>query len=627
MKESEMKQLPMKTTQSKLAAIASADQPHHICYLTGDEIPVNPMDMALHSQIAKFTAGVSPISVILACMDWGLHLAASPGKQLDLLKMREKQATEWPKWISEAIAANAGGQKPITETGAELLAAGKDGRFAYPGWNAWPFNALKNSFLQTQEFWQSATTGVRGVSAHHEYVVNFVSRQMLDMLSPSNYPLLNPEVLATTVETKGKNLVSGMLHWMQDNGLELDVNGNGKLNHTPKPLAYTPGHEVAITPGKVVFRNDLIELIQYSPQTAKVFAEPILIVPSWIMKYYILDLSQHNSLVRFLVEQGHTVFMISWKNPTKEDRDLGMHDYIDSGLFAALEEVGRITHKKPVHAVGYCLGGTLLSIGAAALANGAARKAHPALPQIKSITLLAAQTDFSEPGELGLFIDESQLAILDAQMWEKGYLDGDQMASSFQLLNSRDLIWSKIMREYQLGTRNSPNDLMSWNADSTRLPYRMHSEYLKHLFLHNDLAEGRYEVNGHSIALTDLHLPMFVVGTARDHVSPWRSVYKIHLLSDSPIEFVLASGGHNAGIVSEPGHAHRSYQYLPVEKRSTTYSDPEEWLAAASTAPGSWWIHWQQWLEQHSSPNKITALTPESDPDLGDAPGQYVMEK
>lgn len=607
----------MKTNQSSLAALASAGDPHHICYLTGDEGKVNPLDMAIHSLIAELTGGISPVSVMQAWSDWAIHFAISPGKQVELLTMLQRQTTNWLTLHQELLHKRAPEKAQATDR--------KDTRFTHESWGNWPFNAISRIFLQNQQLLQEATTGVRGVSPHHENVVNFMSRQILDVISPSNYPWLNPEVLAATVESGGKNLLSGLENWMHDIDLK-----QSKVNDNEKKLAnkiqYLPGRDVALTPGKVVFRNDLIELIQYSPQTPQVFSEPVLIVPSWIMKFYILDLSPHNSMVRFLVEQGHTVFMISWKNPDKEDRDLGMHDYIESGLFEALAEVARITNKTPVHTVGYCLGGTLLAIGVAALANGVSLQGGYAVPPIKSVSLLAAQTDFSEPGELGLFIDESQLAMLDAQMWEKGYLDGDQMAKSFQLLNSRDLIWSKIMREYQLGTRNSPSDLMSWNADTTRLPYRMHSEYLKHLFLHNDLAEGRYEIDGTAVSLRDIHVPMFVAGTAHDHVSPWRSVYKIFSLTDAPVEFVLSSGGHNAGIVSEPGHANRQYQYLPSDVQFKNI-DPEKWLSKSIAKPGSWWVYWQQWLSQHSSSTKIKALDPIEVHQLGNAPGKYVFMK
>ncbi len=601
----------MKAKKSNLATLASTDAPHQICELAGDEVQVNPLDMAIHSRIAELTGGISPVSVMQAWSDWAIHFAISPGKQIEIVNTLQRQATDWLTFHQELLHERAPENTQANDR--------KDTRFTDKTWATWPFNAISRVFLQNQQLLQEATTGVDGVSAHHENVVNFMARQILDVASPSNYPWLNPEVIGATIDTGGKNLLAGAQNWLHDLGLQ-------HTEKSSKEIIYQPGRDVAITPGEVVYQNELIELLQYSPQTAKVFAEPILIVPSWIMKFYILDLSPHNSLVKFLVEQGHTVFMISWKNPGKEDRDLAMQDYIDSGLFSALSEIARITQKRPVHTVGYCLGGTLLAIGMAALANATQQKLAHAIPAIKSVTLLAAQTDFSEPGELGLFIDESQLAMLDAQMWERGYLDGDQMAKSFQLLNSRDLVWSKIMREYQLGIRNSPNDLMSWNADTTRLPYRMHSEYLRHLYLHNDLAEGRYEIKGRKISLRDIHVPMFVVGTAHDHVSPWRSVFKILSLTDAPVEFILSSGGHNAGIVSEPGHPNRHFQFL-LNGENIHQQDSENWLHNSTTELGSWWVYWQQWLAQKSSATKLKAKPPQKNTQLGSAPGKYVFEK
>jgi len=590
-----------------------------LCYLSDGKTEVHPLDMLLQNNIAKLTGGLSPASMALAWLDWGMHIAMSPGKQMALANLLQKQISSWPQFLTPIFTGSAEDKKSASSMSA-------DRRFSYPGWANWPFNAMSQSFLQGQELLQAATTGVRGVSAHHENVVNFMSRQLLDVVSPSNIPMLNPEVIATTQATGGRSLMTGAAHWLQDHGLEFTIPGVDTSEHKAEQLSYQPGRDVAVTEGKVVFRNHLIELIQYEPQTTKVYAEPVLIVPSWIMKYYILDLSPHNSLVRFLVSQGHTVFMISWKNPGMEDRNLGMQDYLDSGLFAALEETGKSSKHKAVHTVGYCLGGTLLAIAAAALASEHVKEYTQHLPAVQSLTLLASQTDFTEPGELGLFIDESQIAMLDAQMYEQGYLTGEQMTGSFQLLNSRDLIWSKIMREYQMGTRNSPNDLMSWNADTTRMPYRMHSEYLKHLFLHNDLAEGRYEVHGHAVALNDIQAPMYVLGTVRDHVSPWRSVYKIHVLTGAAIDFVLASGGHNAGIVSEPGHAHRTFQHLPADQRGQSFQQADDWLKAATTETGSWWTHWQAWLSSHSSATQIKAKAV-IDKGLGVAPGSYVFEK
>lgn len=601
----------MKSKQSILATTASTGAPRHICELTADKAQVNQLDMTIHSLIAELTGGISPASVMQAWSDWAIHFAISPGKQIEILSTLQRQATDWLSFHQELLHERAPENTQANDR--------KDTRFTDKKWVTWPYNAISRVFLQNQQLVQAATTDVSGVSAHHENVVNFMARQILDVVSPSNYPWLNPEVIDATINTGGKNLLAGAENWLHDLGLQ-------QTAKSPKEALYQPGRDVAITPGEVVYRNELIELIQYAPQTAQVFAEPILIVPSWIMKFYILDLSPHNSMVKFLLGQGHTVFMISWKNPGKEDRDLAMQDYLASGLFSALAEIARITQKKPVHTVGYCLGGTLLAIGMAALANITEQKLAHSIPTIKSITLLAAQTDFSEPGELGLFIDESQLAMLDAQMWEHGYLDGDQMAKSFQLLNSRNLVWSKIMREYQLGIRNSPSDLMSWNADTTRMPYRMHSEYLRHLFLHNDLAEGRYEVNRSKISLRDIHAPMFVVGTAHDHVSPWRSVFKILSLTDAPVDFVLSSGGHNAGIISEPGHPNRHFQFLS-NTASIHQQNPENWLRNSTTETGSWWTYWQKWLAQKSNATKLKAKQPQQNTQLGSAPGKYVFEK
>jgi polyhydroxyalkanoate synthase subunit PhaC len=382
------------------------------------------------------------------------------------------------------------------------------------------------------------------------------------------------------------------------------------------------GRDVAITPGKVIYRNRLIELIQYAPATDKVRPEPILIVPAWIMKYYVLDLSPNSSLVRYLTEQGFTVFMISWKNPEANDRDLGMDDYRELGVMAALDVVSAVIPDQPVHAVGYCIGGTLLSIAAAAMARDDDER-------LRSITLLAAQTDFHEAGELTLFINDSQIAFLEDMMWEQGFLDAKQMAGAFQILRSNDLIWSHNLHEYLMGERGEMTDLIAWNADATRLPYRMHSEYLRHLYLENDLAEGRYLVDGRPVALTDIRIPMFVVGTTWDHVAPWRSVYKVHLLTEAEITFLLTTGGHNAGIVSEPHRHDRKYQ-VKTKSSIDTYLDPDTWIATTPEKDGSWWPQWVLWLKERSTesvrPPRIGA--PESGySELGEAPGTYVLQE
>ncbi|MGX0939616.1 poly[(R)-3-hydroxyalkanoate] polymerase subunit PhaC [Cupriavidus metallidurans] len=563
-------------------------------------VPAERVDRLMHATLARATGGVSPVALSLAWLDWAWHLAGSPGKQAALV---QRIARAWQVGVK---------RRPTS------LPEDTDPRFADPDWERWPFALLRDTFLGIEAFWQEAATGPRGVSPHHEHVVSFAARQWTDMLSPSNSWWLNPEVLRAFAETGGGNFLAGARHWFdhQQEILAGYVPGASRR----RCASYWVGQNVAITPGRVVYRNALIELIQYAPQTTTVCREPVLFVPSWILKYYVLDLSPHNSLVRYLVERGHTVFMISWKNPREEARDIGLNDYLQQGLFDALAEVRRIAGTMPIHAAGYCLGGTLLAIGAAALG----RDPQPESTALKTITLFAAQTDFSEPGELGLFIDASELAYLDALMWEQGYLDGAQMAGAFQLLRARDLIWSRLMREYLLGEQAEQTDLMAWNADTTRLPYRMHSENLQRLYLRNELAEGRYCVDGRPVALADLKLPIFVVGTERDHVSPWRSVYKLHLLTSTEISFVLTSGGHNVGIISEPGLSGLRYRFS-TRSRDGPYLSPSAWFAQTSAVEGSWWPCWQQWLAAYSS----AAVTPPvlgGGIALGNAPGTYVLE-
>ncbi len=563
-------------------------------------------DRPLHASLAKATAGVSPAAVLQAYTDWAQHLAFSPDKQLDLV---EKTVSKWSRYVDYCLRACA---DPSCEACIEALP--QDKRFAGDAWQTQPFAAIYQGFLLTQQWWHNATTGVNGVSKHHEDVVSFVARQLLDTVSPANFPLTNPEVLAATVAQGGQNLARGAANFWED--WRRIVNGDGPVGVE----AFQVGRDVAVTPGKIVFRNRLIELIQYAPVTEEVHAEPILIVPAWIMKYYILDLSPENSLVKYLVEQGHTVFVLSWKNPTGEDRDLGMADYRELGVMAALDAVSAIVPKRHIHAVGYCLGGTLLAIASAAMARDGDDR-------LKSLTLFAAQTDFTEAGELMLFIDEAQVSFLEDMMAEQGYLDTKQVAGAFQLLRSNDLIWSAMVQTYLKGERRSMIDLMAWNADTTRMPHRMHSEYLRHLFLDNDLAESRYEVTGRPVSLRDIRIPVFAVSTIADHVAPWRSVYKIQWLTDADVTFVLSNGGHNAGIVSPPGHPRRHHQ-IATHREDENYVDPDAWQQAAVHHDGSWWPCWQEWLVKQSS----ETVTP---PAIGaprkgysvldDAPGAYVL--
>lgn len=561
------------------------------------------LDRMTHAGMAKLTRGVSPAALAGAYLDWLAHLSTSPGKQIEIT---QKAFRKWLR-LSGYAATCATCDDP---TPACIEPLPQDKRFRGEAWQKWPYSLIYQSFLLNQQWWYNVTTGVPGVTRQHENVMEFASRQMLDMASPSNFLLTNPEVLEKTREEGGQNLIRGFQTWMDD--LDRQIGG--------KPPAgvenFRPGHEVAVTPGKVVFRNHLIELIQYAPTTGKVRPEPVLIVPAWIMKYYILDLSPENSMVGYLVEQGYTVFMISWRNPDAEDRDLGMDDYRKLGVMDAIGAVQGVMPGRKIHGVGYCLGGTLLSIAAAAIGR---EEAEP----FASLSFFASQVDFTEPGELQLFINDSQLSFLEDMMWEQGFLDKTQMTGTFQMIRSADLIWSRIQRRYLMGEPAPMFDLMAWNADGTRMPYRMHSEYLRSLYLDNDLTEGRFAVDGRPISVTDIRVPVFSVGTVRDHVAPWRSVYKMHLYFDTELTFVLTSGGHNAGILSEPGHKHRSFQ-IATTQHDDRYVDPETWAAQTPATDGSWWPAWLSWLEQRSGDR---VAPPAMGKALADAPGSYVLQK
>jgi polyhydroxyalkanoate synthase len=572
---------------------------------TADGTETYHADRAVHAMLARLTGGISPAALMLAYADWLLHLGVSPQRQIEI---GHAALIDAKRIVDAAQRFFAPGQGPWSL----IKPQPQDRRFGRPEWEQPPFNLMAQAFLLGQQWWHDATTGVCGVSKQNEAIVEFSVRQMLDVMSPANFAATNPEVLRTTFESGGNNFVHGWRNFCDD-WVRLVSAGHGPVQTGD----FVVGETVATSRGKVVFRNELIELIQYYPTTDKVHPEPILIVPAWIMKYYILDLSPQNSFVSYLTGQGFTVFMISWRNPDAADREIAFDDYRKLGVEAALDTIGGIVPDRQVHALGYCLGGTLLSIAAATMARDGDNR-------LKSISLLAAQTDFTEAGELTLFINESQVAFLEDMMWERGVLDTTQMAGAFQLLRSNDLIWSRLTRDYLMGQRAAPNDLMAWNADATRLPYRMHSEYLRKLFLNNDLAGGRYLVEGKPISLSDIHTPMFVVGTLRDHVAPWRSVYKINHQVDADVTFLLTSGGHNAGIVAPPGEAGHVYR-IETKAADATYVGPDEWLNTVSQVEGSWWPEWTKWLSARSGePSKPPSMGDKAATNLPDAPGDYV---
>jgi poly[(R)-3-hydroxyalkanoate] polymerase subunit PhaC len=594
---------PRKRARAKLAAVTeTTPQPRPAAL---EAHPHQNLDRASRAAVALMTGGVAPHAYLEAWSDWAQHLSRAPGRQLELIERAQENVL---KLMAQAVNL-------YPDAVPAFKPKAYDHRFRHPGWQKAPFNLMQQEFLAAQDWWDYATDYLRGLRPQDADRTRFMARQMLDLFSPSNFPALNPEIIEQTLKCNGKNLSAGAAHFFHD---FLNIFTHA---HEPVPEGYRIGEDLACTPGEVVFRNELFELIQYAPQTEKVKAEPILIVPAWIMKYYILDLSPHNSLVRYLVGQGFTVFMISWCNPGVDQADLSLEDYRERGVMKALDTVNSILPHSRVHAVGYCLGGTILAIAAATMAREKDVR-------LASITLMAAQVDFAEAGELLLFLDESQVAFLEDMMWEKGYLDRPQMARTFSVIRSEDLIYSRAVRRYLLGKEDVPTDMGVWVTDTTRMPAKMHSEYLRGLFLENRLTAGRFAVEGRVIALKDISAPMFVVATETDHIAPWNSVYKSQLFTDNDLTFVLTSGGHNSGIVNEPGKA-RGHHRISHRPAGALYVGPEAWLNKNVTRLGSWWPEWRAWLE-----NKSSGVTPAPDigaPEKGlgsiiPAPGTYVHQ-
>ncbi|TQM92143.1 PHA/PHB synthase family protein [Roseinatronobacter monicus] len=559
------------------------------------------LDRSAMASLARMTSGLSPHAILDAWGDWAMHLARAPGRQIELM---ERAQTNWIKLAQFGTAATFG-QSPD-----KPFAPGRyDTRWSHAGWDKPPFAVWQQGFLGAQDWWQAATSDLRGLKRQNAQRTGFMMRQLLDTVSPANFPVANPEILEKTWQTGARNMFEGAVHFADDAQHVL------AHEHRPVPEEFALGKVLACTPGEVVYRNDLMELIQYSPTTDKVQAEPVLIVPAWIMKYYILDLSPENSLIRWLVGQGYTVFCISWRNPGAEHAEWSLEDYRLQGVMQALDVVNKIVPEQKVHANGYCLGGTLLAIAAATMARD-----HDA--RLASITLMAAQVDFVEAGELLLFLDESQVAYLEDMMWAQGYLDRPQMSGAFAAIRSEDLIWSRAVRRYFLGEPDLPTDMSVWVNDTTRMPARMHSEYLRGVFLENRITAGRFAVEDRVIALKDIDAPMFVVATETDHIAPWRSVYKTALFTDCDMHLLLTKGGHNGGILSEPGHKGRHYR-IGHRPAGAHYIGPDGWLATHDPVEGSWWPEWARWLDAQSS-GPVAARKPAAS--LGAAPGAYIHQ-
>jgi len=488
-----------------------------------------------------------------------------------------------------------------------------DKRFLDKDWqNVWLFDYIKQSYLLTAKWVQLLVQQeTKGLDQHKARKLHFYTRQMVDAISPSNFWMTNPEVLRTTLETGGENLVKGLENLLED----LDRGGGQLRVAMTDNRAFKVGKNLATTPGKVVYQNYLIQLIQYDPATPSVHRVPLLILPPWINKYYILDLNEKKSFIRYLVAQGYTVFCVSWINPDERHARVNFDDYMQEGSLAAMREIRRITEEPEINVLGYCIGGTLLASTLAYLKATPTKIPH--LPTVKSATYLVTLIDFTEPGDLGVFIDEEQISALETKMAQQGFLDAASMATTFNMLRANDLIWSFVINNYLLGKEPFPFDILYWNADSTNLPAAMHSFYLRHMYLENKLIQPQgVSMKGVPIDVRDITTPSFLLSTSEDHIAPWRSTYASTQLYQGPVKFVLAGSGHIAGIVNPP-----SAQKYGYWTNDTCPPNADDWMKQATQHPGSWWPEWLNWLQTFAG-DKIPART--IDASLESAPGSYV---
>ncbi|HYC03210.1 MAG TPA: class I poly(R)-hydroxyalkanoic acid synthase [Azospirillaceae bacterium] len=544
-----------------------------------------------------------PLNLGSAFMEMTARMMADPAKVMQAqLNLWQDYMTLWQRTTQRLLGQEA---EPV------VAPAREDKRFKDAAWNEnTVFDYIKQSYLLAARYMQSSVRGVEGLDAKTARKLDFYTRQFIDAMAPSNFVLTNPEVLRTTLETGGENLVKGLENLLGD--LE---RGKGQLAISMTDYQkFKVGENIAVTPGKVVYQNDLMQLIQYSPTTETVARRPLLIIPPWINKFYILDLRPQNSLVKWLVDQGNTVFIVSWVNPTGELMNKQFEDYMVEGPLAAFDAMEQATGEREFNVIGYCIGGTLL---ASTLAYMAAHGDD----RVKSAMYLVTMTDFTDAGELSVFIDEDQIQALEAKMANQGYLDGQSMATTFNMLRANDLIWSFVVNNYLLGKDPFPFDLLYWNSDATRMPAAMHSFYLRNMYQKNLLVQpGGVTLKDTPIDLRKIEVPTFMLSTREDHITPWKSTYAATQLYGGQVKFVLAASGHIAGVVNPPAAEKYSHFLNPKLPK-----DPEEWLAGAKQIPGSWWPEYQKWLAKYAG-GKVPARVPGEGKlkAIEAAPGSYV---
>jgi polyhydroxyalkanoate synthase len=554
----------------------------------------------------KATPSADPLNIGRAFMEMTARLMQNPARLV------QAQIGFWQDYVT--LWQNTTRRLMGMDTTPVISADPKDKRFKDDAWQqSEVFDFIKQSYLLSARYVNDVVGHVDGLDPKTAKKVDFYARQFVDAMSPSNFVLTNPEVLRRTAETGGENLLRGLNNLLTD--LE---RGRGKLSiRMTDPNAFALGENIAVSPGKVIFQNELMQLIQYAPSTKTALQRPLLIIPPWINKFYILDLRPKNSFVRYAVSQGHTVFMVSWVNPDEKLSDAGFEDYMHKGIFAALDAIEEATGEREVNAIGYCLGGTLLACTLAWMAKRG-------IDDIKTATFFVTLMDFEDAGELGVFIDEEQLKALEERMQEHGYLEGSEMAATFNMLRANDLIWSFVVNNYLLGNDPFPFDLLYWNSDATRMPARMHSFYLRHMYQQNLLAKpDGITLDGEALDLGRIKVPAYFLSTREDHIAPWRSTYRGTQLLGGEKRFVLAASGHIAGVVNPPEggkYNHWVNESLPAS--------PQEWLDGATELAGSWWGDWNRWVTAHA-PEQVPARIPGEGklPAMEDAPGGYVSVK
>lgn len=532
----------------------------------------------------------------------------------DPVKLAEAQSKLWQGYadLFDAASKRLNGETP----GPVAVPAPDDKRFKDEVWSENVlFDTLKQSYLLTSNWIREAVSDVDGLDSKTRDKVNFYTRQWVNALAPTNFAATNPKVIQRTLDTKGENLIKGLDHLLAD--LE---RGEGQLRISmTDETAFTLGQNIAVSPGKVVFQNDLMQLIQYAPTTEKVARRPLLIVPPWINKFYILDLQPKNSFIKWAVDQGHTVFVVSWVNPDENLAGKSFEDYMLEGPLAAMDAIRDATGEDSVNIIGYCIGGTLTASTLAYLAAQPEGAKYTA-DRVASATFFTTMTDFSEPGELGVFIDEEQLDLLEEHMAEKGYLEGSYMSQVFNMMRDNDLIWSFVVNNYLLGREPMAFDLLYWNSDNTRMPAMMHGMYLRKMYLENRLVTpGGIALAGTPIDLTKIKTPVYMLSTSDDHIAPWKSTYAATQLYAGPVRFVLSASGHIAGVINPP--AANKYCHWTNAK---TPKDPDAWLNAATRHEGSWWPDWQKWIAKKSG-GQVAARLPGGGKlaVIEDAPGSY----